>query len=84
MATPVTKRPRGSIGAQLSKLTKLTTFTTKETLMQLEEKSLAQLFAESDRIGDKYLTPQEIADRDAKLAILQQEISALARRNVRK
>ena len=50
----------------------------------LSEMSYEELFTESDRIADKYLTPQEKSDRDAKLATLQQEISALAQRNVRK
>jgi hypothetical protein len=32
-----------------------------------EDLTLGELFAESDRIGDKYLTSEEKADRDRKI-----------------
>lgn len=42
---------------------------------QLEEMSLEELFLEADRIGNKYLTAEEIADFNQKLA---QEVDAIA------
>jgi hypothetical protein len=46
--------------------------------MSLEEMSLAKLFALSDEIGDRYLTPEEIAKRNNELAALEVECQQLA------
>ena len=39
--------------------------------------SLAELFAESDRVGDKYLTDNEIKTRDEDLAAALSELDAM-------
>ena len=43
-----------------------------------DDLDLGALFALSDTIGDKYLTAEEIAKRDAELAKLEAEIAALS------
>ncbi len=42
--------------------------------------SLAELFSVSDEIGDKYLTDDELSQRDADLAREIQEIAVLIKR----
>ncbi|HEY9644252.1 MAG TPA: hypothetical protein V6C57_27405 [Coleofasciculaceae cyanobacterium] len=47
--------------------------------MSLEDMSIAELFALSDEIGDRYLTPEEIAQRNAALQTEVTEIGQLAK-----
>lgn len=42
---------------------------------------LSELFALSDKIGDTYLSPEEIEKRNAELATLKAEIEALSQSN---
>jgi hypothetical protein len=42
-------------------------------VQELEDMDLAALFAEVDAIGDKYLSDEEIAVRDAELAEVRKE-----------
>lgn len=42
----------------------------------IKNMSLAELFAESDRIGDKYLDPADVAKRDAELEAIAAEVDA--------
>lgn len=43
----------------------------------LEEMTLAELFEESDRVGDKYLTTEEIQARDAQLRSARERLNKL-------
>ncbi len=47
-----------------------------ETVKQLEEFSLGELFAMADAVGNKYQTPEEIAQREASLAEARAAIDA--------
>lgn len=42
--------------------------------MSLKDMSLAELFAESDRIGDKYLDPADVAKRNEELEAIAAEV----------
>lgn len=44
--------------------------------MQIENMSLDELFTAADAVGDKYLTPEEIRQRDAKLLKARTELWA--------
>ncbi len=44
----------------------------------MTDSTLSDLFAQSDAIGDKYLSDEEIKARDAELAQLQAEIAAIS------
>ena len=50
----------------------------------LEDMSLAELFAESDRIADRYLDPADIAARDAELAAIDAEVRSQCRQPITK
>ena len=43
----------------------------------MNDLDLGSLFSMADSVGDKYLSPEEIAKRNAKLAKLEAEIEAL-------
>ena len=45
----------------------------------IEDMSLAELFALSDEIGDKYLDPADVAKRDAELAAIAAEVHGQAK-----
>lgn len=45
--------------------------------MNFESMSLAELFAAADKIGDKYLSAEEIAVRESELATLKSAVSQL-------
>jgi hypothetical protein len=45
----------------------------------IEDMPLAELFALSDEIGDKYLTPEEIAQRNTALQTEMTEIGQIAK-----
>ena len=44
----------------------------------LPEMSLSELFTEADKVGDKYLSDQEIENREKELDQLREEITLLS------
>ena len=46
--------------------------------IDLSEMSLSELFAEADKVGDKYLSDEEIENREKELDQLREEITLLS------
>lgn len=45
--------------------------------MDFDNMSLAQLFAAADQIGDKYLSPEEVTERDRALQEIISEVNEM-------